>query len=63
MKKYSEGLISSMRGFLCKSEYPTLQYVGEFGTDYEVVEMTDRVVMSAQPIFDQKAPMNRERYC
>jgi hypothetical protein len=63
MKNCSEELLSTMRGFLCKSEYPTLQYVGEFGTDAEVVEMTDRVVMSAQPIFDLKAPMDREIYC
>jgi hypothetical protein len=38
--------------FLCKSDYPTLQYVGEFGTDDEVADMTNRVQMSAQSILD-----------
>ena len=63
MKEHSEEVVLVSRGFLCKSECPTLQYIGEFGTDYEVVEMTDRVVMSAQPIFDQKPPMDREINC
>jgi|GEM_PF-3234047 hypothetical protein len=63
MKEYSEELVSVFRGFLCNSDYPTLQYVGQFGTDDEVVDITNRVHMSAQPIFDQKAPMDREINC
>jgi hypothetical protein len=38
MKEYSEELVSVFRGFLCNSDYPTLQYVGQFGTDDEVVD-------------------------
>lgn len=63
MKEYSEELVSVLRGFLCKSDFPTLQYVGQFGTDDQVVDMTNRVNMSAQSIFDQKPPMDREINC
>ncbi len=63
MKEYSEELVLVLRGFLCKSDFPTLQYVGQFGTDDQVVDMTNRVNMSAQSIFDQKPPMDREINC
>ena len=63
MKAYGESEIIALRGFLCKLDYPTLQHIGQFGTVDEVVEMSSRVVMSSQSIFDQKPPMEREIIC
>jgi len=63
MKEYSDAEVLALRGMLCKLDSPTLQYVGQFGTVDEVVDMSNRVVMSAQSIFDQKPPMDREINC
>lgn len=63
MKAYSESEITAFRGFLCKLDCPDLQYVGQFGTVDEVVEMSSGVVMSSQSIFDLKPPMDREINC
>ncbi len=43
MKECSEEVILALRGFLCKSDYPSLQYVGQFGTDDQVLDMVTRV--------------------
>ncbi|MGC8602914.1 MAG: hypothetical protein ACP5VS_04410 [Desulfomonilaceae bacterium] len=63
MIKHSAEVVLVLRGFLCKSDYPSLQYVGQYGTDDQVVDMVTRVHMSAQSIFDQKPPMDREINC
>jgi hypothetical protein len=63
MKEYRDIEVMALRGMLCKLDCPDLQYVGQFGTVDEVVEMSSRVVMSAQPIFDVKPPMDKEINC
>ena len=59
MKAYSDVEVIALRGFLCKLDYPTLQHTGQFGTDKDVIDMSNRVVMSAQSIVDLKPPMDR----
>jgi hypothetical protein len=63
MKAYSEVEVTALRGFLCKLDYPTLQHIGQFGTDKDVIDMSSRVVMSAQALFDVRPPMDREINC
>jgi hypothetical protein len=63
MKSYSESYVTALRGFLCKLDYPTLQHIGQFGTDKDVIEMSNRVMMSAQALFDVTPPMDREINC
>jgi len=63
MKEYRDVEVMALRGMLCKLDCPDLQYVGQFGTVDEVVEMSSRVVMSSQSIFDQKPPIEREIIC
>ena len=63
MKAYGESEIIALRGFLYKLDYPTLQHIGKFGTDKDVIDMSQRVLLSGQAIFDVKAPMDREINC
>jgi len=63
MKAYVESEIIALRGFLCKLDYPTLQHIGQFGTDKDVIDMSNRVMMSAQALFDVTPPMDREINC
>ena len=63
MKTCSQVELIVMRGLLCKLDCPDFQRLGQFGTDEQVAEMSDRVVMSSQSIFDQKPPMEREIIC
>ncbi|MGO8881811.1 MAG: hypothetical protein ACLQMS_20195 [Desulfomonilaceae bacterium] len=63
MKAYSEVEVLVLRGFLCKLDYPNLQYIGQFGTDEDVIDMSRRVVMSAQSLFDVKPALDREINC
>jgi hypothetical protein len=41
MKAYGESEMIVLRGFLCKLDYPTLQYIGQFGTDKDVSNLTN----------------------
>jgi hypothetical protein len=63
MKTCSQVELIVMRGMLCKLDCPDFQRLGQFGTDQQVAEMSSRVVMSSQSIFDQKPPMEREIIC
>ena len=63
MKEYRDVEVMALRGMLCKLDCPDLQRLGQFGTDEQVAEMSSRVVMSSQSIFDQKPPMEREINC
>ena len=63
MKTCSQVELIVMRGLLCKFDCPDFQRLGQFGTDQQVAEMSSRVVMSSQSIFDQKPPMEREIIC
>jgi hypothetical protein len=45
MKAYSESEITAFRGFLCKLDCADFQRIGQFGTDEQVAEMSDRVVL------------------
>jgi len=63
MKTCSQVELIVMRGLLCKLDCPDFQYIGQFGTDEEVIDMSDRVVLSGQALFDGKAPMDREVIC
>ena len=63
MKAYGESEIIALRGFLCKLDYPTLQHIGRFGTDKDVIAVSNRVMMSAQALFDVTPPMDREINC
>jgi len=63
MKTCSQVELIVMRGLLCKLDCPDFQRLGQFGSDEQVAEMSDRVVMSSQSIFDQKPPMEREIIC
>jgi hypothetical protein len=63
MKTCSQVELIVMRGMLCKLDCPDFQRLGQFGSDEQVAEMSDRVVMSSQSIFDQKPPMEREIIC
>ena len=63
MKTCSQVELIVMRGLLCKLDCPDFQRIGQFGTDEEVIDMSDRVVLSGQALFDGKAPMDREVNC
>ena len=63
MKTCSQVELIVMRGMLCKLDCPDFQRLGQFGSDEQVAEMSDRVVMSGQALFDVKAPMDREVNC
>ncbi len=63
MKAYSQVDLIAMRGMLCKLDCPDFQHVGQFGTDEQVIDMSGRVVLSGQALFDVKAPMDREVNC
>jgi hypothetical protein len=63
MKTCSQVELIVMRGLLCKLDCPDFQHIGQFGTDEEVIDMSDRVVLSGQALFDGKAPMGREVNC
>ena len=63
MKTCSQVKLIVMRGMLSKLACPDFQRLGQFGTDQQVAEMSDRVVMSGQALFDLKAPMDREVNC
>ena len=63
MKPYSDVEVLALRGMLCKLDCAHLQYVGQFGTIDEVLEMSSRVLMSSQSIFDVAPPMDREINC
>jgi len=63
MKTCSQVELIVMRGMLCKLDCPDFQRLGQFGSDEQVAEMSDRVVMSSQSIFDVKPPMEREIIC
>jgi len=52
-----------MRGLLCKLDCPDFQRLGQFGTDEQVIEISGRVLLSGQALFDGKAPMDREVIC
>jgi hypothetical protein len=47
MKAYVESEIIALRGFLCRLDYPTLQHIGQFGTDKDVMELL--LKMGADP--------------
>ena len=63
MKTCSQVELIVMRGLLCKLDCADFQHIGQFGTDEEVIDMSDRVVLSGQALFDGKAPMDREVIC
>jgi hypothetical protein len=63
MKAYSEVEVTALIGFLCNLDYPTLQHIGQFGTDKDVIDMPNRVMMTAQALFDVTPPMDREINC
>ena len=63
MKTCSQVELIVMRGLLCKFDRPDFRRLGQFGTDEQVIEMSGRVLLSGQAIFDVKAPMDREINC
>lgn len=63
MKAYSKVEVIVLRGFLCRLDYPNLQYIGQFGSDEDVIDISTRVNMSAQSLFDVKPPLDREINC
>ena len=52
MKTCSQVKLIVMRGLLCKLDCPDFQRLGQFGTDEQVAEMSDRVVLSGQALFE-----------
>ncbi len=63
MKMCSQVELIVMRGLLCKLDCADFQRIGQFGTDEQVAEMSDRVVSSGKALFDVKAPMDSEINC
>ena len=63
MKMCSQVELIVMRGLLCKLDCPDFQSIGQFGTDEEVIVMSNRVMMSAHTIFDVTPPIDREVNC
>ncbi len=63
MKTCSQVELIAMRGMLCKLDCADFQRIGQSGTDEQVIEMSGRVLLSGQAIFDVKAPMDREVNC
>ena len=63
MKTCSQVELIVMRGLLCKLDCPDFQRLGQFGTDEQVIEISGRVLLSGQALFDVTPPMDREINC
>ena len=63
MKTCSQVELIVMRGLLCKFDRPDFRRLGQFGTDEQVIEISGRVLLSGQTLFDETPPMDRLINC